>query len=80
MRSMLRRLAMWIAPTAYTKLQALDVDRPLPTGLEDADDLRARIADLEQQLKEMRQDNRRVAELYDVIFERLRDDNPLSAR
>lgn len=39
-----------------------------------------RIADLEQQLKEMRQDNRRVAELYDVIFERLRDDNPLSAR
>lgn len=42
MRSMLRRLAMWIAPTAYTKLQALDVDRPLPTGLEDADDLRAK--------------------------------------
>lgn len=80
MRSLLRRLAMWVAPTAYTKLQALDVDRPATATLDDAEDLRLRVRDLEKQLKEMRQDNRRVAELYDVIFERLREDNPLSSR
>lgn len=68
---------MFVAPTTYDKLQRFDPDRQIPVDLQDASELLARIADLEQQLKEMRQDNRRVAELYDVVIERMREDNPL---
>lgn len=58
-------------------------------GKADADDaalaeLRARVAELEgrlddlaAQLRESREDNRRVTELYDVVINRLREDNPL---
>lgn len=58
-------------------------------GKGDADDaalaeLRARVAELEgrlddlaAQLRESREDNRRVTELYDVVINRLREDNPL---
>lgn len=78
MRRLLRKLAMLIAPTAYGKLQRLDPDKIGASGNVDVpEELRARISDLEAQLKEMRQDNRRVAELYDAVFERLRQDNPL---
>ena len=48
------------------------------------DALRARVAELEgrlddlaAQLRESREDNRRVTELYDVVINRLREDNPL---
>ncbi len=47
-------------------------------------ELRARVAELEgrlddlaAQLRESREDNRRVTELYDVVINRLREDNPL---
>jgi molecular chaperone GrpE (heat shock protein) len=69
---------MMIAPTAYDKLQRFDPDKPVLQGAAASEALVDRIADLEKQLKEMRQDNRRVAELYDLVFERLRQDNPLS--
>ncbi|HCS62194.1 MAG TPA: hypothetical protein DIW46_12515 [Microbacterium sp.] len=77
MRRLLRKFASVIAPTAYDKLQRFDPDKPVPTAGEVSEDLKARVSDLEQQLKEMRQDNRRVAELYDMVFERMRQDNPL---
>lgn len=77
MRKIIRKLAMFIAPTAYGKLQRFDPDKPAPEAAEATEALLARVTDLEQQLKEVRKDNRRVAELYDVIFERLREDNPL---
>lgn len=79
MRNLLRNIARRIAPTAYGKLERLSVislDDNL-TGAVDAK-LLERIADLESQLKEVRQDNRRVTELYDLMFERLREDNPLT--
>lgn len=77
MRTLLRRLAIWIAPTAYGKLQRFDPDREAVAGVDGTTDLLARVANLEAELKEMRQDNRRVAELYDLVFERMRQDNPL---
>lgn len=77
MRKILRKLAMLIAPTAYGKLQRFDPDKPVAAGAEVSEELIARVAELELQLKEVRQDNRRVAELYDLVFERLREDNPL---
>jgi len=66
-----------IAPTAYAKLEQLELTDnglavpPLPADFE------ARIAELEAALNELRRDNRRVTELYDLVFERLRQDNPL---
>jgi hypothetical protein len=77
MRRFLRKLAMLVAPTAYGKLQRFDPDKPAPVAAEATAELVARVADLEAQIREMRQDNRRVAELYDAVFERLRQDNPL---
>jgi len=78
MRELLRRLARKIAPTAYGKLEALNMVQ-LSSSLSSAEalQLRDRIRELEQQIHEMRQDNRRVAELYDMVFDRLREDNPL---
>lgn len=81
MKRLLRRLARSLAPTAYAKLEALGVreDGTVAVDMSDARTvaLEARVRDLEVQLKEVRQDNRRVAELYDLVFERLRSDRPL---
>ncbi|MER7796941.1 DUF6752 domain-containing protein [Microbacterium sp. NPDC096154] len=79
MRELLRRLARKIAPTAYGKLEALNTATLTGGRIESAEaqQLRAEIDQLSRQIHEMRQDNRRVAELYDLIFDRLRDDNPL---
>lgn len=80
MRALLRRLARFIAPTAYGKLEAFNLvqtQADMSTRAPADQDLVDRVAELEQQLKEMRQDNRRVAELYDLVFERMRSDNPL---
>ncbi|MEW2009903.1 DUF6752 domain-containing protein [Microbacterium sp. NPDC078814] len=79
MRAIIRKIASFIAPTAYAKLQRFDPDQRDVIAAEVAAELLERIADLEQQLKEVRQDNRRVAELYDLVFSRLREDNPLSS-
>ncbi|MFT4235935.1 MAG: hypothetical protein QM607_13190 [Microbacterium sp.] len=77
MRELLRRVARRIAPTAYGKLELLNASE-----IGRADDatvaaLREEVLELRQQLHELRQDNRRVTELYDLVIERLRDDAPL---
>lgn len=79
MRELLRRLARKIAPAAYGKLEALNTASLRGNRIEGAEaaELRAEIEQLSRQIHEMRQDNRRVAELYDVVFDRLRQDNPL---
>lgn len=81
-RHAVRALARRIAPSAYGKLErlgdadfaAMEAVAPLSERVEA---LEAENADLRQQLWEIRTDARRVNELYDLVIERLRSDNPL---
>lgn len=78
MREILRKIARRIAPTAYRKLEQLQItDAGMVVAPVAAPDLEQRIVELEAALNELRSDNRRVTELYDLVFARLRDDNPL---
>lgn len=80
MKNLMRRVMRRLAPEAYGKLERLDageLDRLAETRGR-VDELEARVADLEAQLNETRMDHRRVVELYDAVFERLRSDNPLT--
>lgn len=78
MRKYFRKMAESIAPTAYTRLRRLSV-------LDDDDAstvsiflrLEQEVNDLRRQLDEERRDQRRVVEMYDLIFARLQQDNPL---
>lgn len=78
MRKYLRKLAETIAPTAYNRLRRLSV-------LDDAGGSAAEILmryeqqlhELSVQVDELRRENRRVVELYDLVFERLQRENPL---
>lgn len=78
MRKFLRKMAETIAPTAYNRLRRLTVLDQSGDGVADIllryeDEIR----DLRQQLDEVRRENRRVEELYDLVFDRLRRENPL---
>lgn len=78
MRKYIRKFAESIAPTAYTRLRRLSV-------LDDEDAstvsiflrLEEEVHDLRRQLDELRRDNRRAVEMYDLVFERLHRENPL---
>lgn len=78
MRKYLRKLAESIAPTAYNRLRRLSV-------LDDADasaltiflKMEEEVHDLRRQIDELRRDNRRVVEMYDLVIERLHAENPL---
>lgn len=77
MREFLRKMIRRIAPGSYTaleKLNQIDLDMVESSA---AVDLVARIEELEKELLEMRKENRRAAELHDLVFARLREDNPL---
>ncbi|MGV9195193.1 hypothetical protein ACQ143_12680 [Microbacterium sp. MC2] len=77
MRKYLRKLGEKIAPTAYTRLQRLSV---LDADGSAADILlryEQQLHDLSAQVDELRRENRRVVELYDLLFERLQRENPL---
>lgn len=77
LREYLRNIVRKIAPNAYAaleKVNSLDLET---IGEENVGDLSLKVAELERQIYELRQENRRVAELYDLVFERLQADNPL---
>lgn len=78
MRKYLRKMAETVAPTAYNRLRRLSVlDEE---GVSVADILlryEEQIHELSGQLDELRRENRRAVELYDLVFERLQRDNPL---
>lgn len=77
LREYLRNIVRKIAPNAYAaleKVNSLDLET---IGEENVGDLSLKVAELERQIYELRQENRRVAELYDLVFQRLQSDNPL---
>ncbi|GAA3897953.1 hypothetical protein [Microbacterium invictum] len=78
MRKYLRKFAEMIAPTAYERLRRLSV---LDADGGNTTDILLRyeqqVHDLSAQLDELRRENRRVVELYDLLFDRLHNENPL---
>lgn len=78
MRRYLRKFAEMIAPTAYNRLRQLSVlDAENLTGSDILLRYEQEIADLRSQIDEVRRENRRVVELYDLVIERLQRENPL---
>lgn len=78
MRKYLRKLAETVAPTAYSRLRRLTVlDAEGGSVTDIMLRMEAQLHEVEQQLDELRRENRRVTELYDVMFERLQRENPL---
>lgn len=77
MRETLRTIIRRIAPGTYRALEKLN-RMDLKALEEDAAvELSQRVAELERQVNELRRENRRATELYDLMFARLREDNPL---
>ncbi|WP_417562193.1 hypothetical protein [Microbacterium sp.] len=77
MRKLLRSLAEKIAPTAYGRLKQLSVLDEESTASEILLRYEEQVKDLQAQLDEVRRENRRVVELYDLVFERLQNDRPV---
>ncbi|WP_157421656.1 hypothetical protein [Agromyces sp. Leaf222] len=80
MRRMLGRIAARTMPRTYRNLQVLStLDLDDDTMVERIVAYETEVRELRAELNEVRRDNRRVTELYDLVFERLRDDMPLRA-
>jgi len=78
---MLGRMAARMMPRTYRNLQVLStLDLDDDTMVERIVAYETEVRELRAELNEVRRDNRRVTELYDLIFERLRDDMPLRAK
>jgi len=78
MRKYLRKLGEKIAPTAYTRLQRLSVlDEEGQSAIDILLRYEQQLHELSAQVDELRRENRRVVELYDLVFERLQRENPL---
>ncbi|MFE6963798.1 hypothetical protein ACFVAJ_01715 [Agromyces sp. NPDC057679] len=80
MKQFFGRLAERAMPVTYNNLKLLARVDPTDdslTGRMLAYELEVR--ELRAELNEVRGENRRVVELYDLVFERLREDMPLRA-
>jgi len=77
MRETLRKIIRRIAPGTYRALEKLNRMDLKALEADAAVELAERVAELEMQINEMRRENRRASELYDLMFARLREDNPL---
>lgn len=70
MKKLLASLAQRLAPRTVSNIRALSVlDQEFNQGPERFLNYEREIAVLRRELDDMRRDNRRVAELYDVVFE-----------
>lgn len=77
MREALRKAIRRIAPGTYTALEKLNRMNLKVLEEDAATRLSERVAELEREVNELRRENRRATELYDLMFARLREDNPL---
>lgn len=77
MRKYLRKLAGKIAPTAYGRLQQLSMLDESGSATEILLRYEADLREMRAQLDELRRENRRAVELYDLMFARLQRENPL---
>lgn len=77
MRKYLRKLAGKIAPTAYGRLQQLSMLDESGSATEILLRYEAELREMRAQLDELRRENRRAVELYDLMFARLQRENPL---
>lgn len=72
-------MAESLAPTAYGRLRRLSaLDDEDASSLSIYLNLEEEVHDLRRQVDELRRENRRVIELYDLVFERLHQENPLT--
>ncbi len=78
MRKYLRKAAETVAPTAYNRLRRLTVlDQEGASVTDIMLRMEEQVYDLRSQIDELRRENRRVVELYDLLFDRLQRENPL---
>jgi hypothetical protein len=78
MRKYLRKAAETVAPTAYNRLRRLNMlDQEGASVSDILLRMEEQMHDLRSQIDELRRENRRVVELYDLVFERLQRENPL---
>ncbi|MFF2370058.1 hypothetical protein [Agromyces sp. NPDC058110] len=80
MKRTIGRLASKAMPRTYSNLQLLstmnDGGESVIATLVSLDE---QVRELRAELNEVRRDNRRVVELYDLVFARLQEDTPLKA-
>lgn len=80
MKRWLGRIAARVMPRTYRNFQLLsNVDAGGESMATRLVAYEAEVRELRAELNEVRRDNRRVVELYDLVFERLRQDMPLRA-
>ncbi|MFB9309281.1 hypothetical protein BJY17_001258 [Agromyces hippuratus] len=81
MKKYIERFAARTMPSAYKNLRMLArVNASDETMLARVIAYEEEVRELRAELNEVRRDNRRVVELYDLVFARLRDDMPLRAQ
>lgn len=77
MKRLIARMARKVAPRTFENLKYISRTR---TASGDVMDrllvYEENLKQLKTELDEMRRDQRRMAELYDLVFERVRSDNP----
>ncbi|MGI9823130.1 hypothetical protein [Agromyces sp. Marseille-Q5079] len=81
MKRMLGSIAARVMPRTYHNLKVLStVDLQNDSMLERMISYETEVRELRSELNEVRRDNRRVVELYDLVFARLQEDMPLRAK
>ncbi|SIN70527.1 hypothetical protein [Agromyces cerinus] len=81
MKNYIERIAARTMPSAYRNLRMLArVNASDETMLARVIAYESEVRELRAELNEVRRDNRRVVELYDLVFDRLREDMPLRAQ
>lgn len=81
MSRLLGKIAARVMPRTYKNLKVIgSIDLHDDSMIQRLIAYETEIRELRAELNEVRRDNRRVVELYDLVFARLQDDMPLRAK